>query len=552
VARDTERDEPDDEGLAHTGYRSGRVRIVGAEPAGRSASPRSSEDDLLDWSREDDELTEEAGPSWTAAPPLPHWTEPPTGEVPAVLSSSSSEEEEEARWRSVAGPSWREEGTDWDSDDDQFVPSILDEPGGGLGASSGDRQPWVFDLPGSGAEPDRYGAGDQAQAGSAEAGGALWDDEEPELEEPLFFGEDTGPSTETLPAVGRQAEPATGSHRPSPSPAAGRPIEPEPADRLIIEDFEEPPSPRRGLRGRRERAGAGAFPPAAKARRAEAPAPSGPAEPTGGRNLGAAIVSGLVLGGLALLAFKLGPAASLAVVTLVVTVAAAEAYAAFRQGGHHPVTLLGLVATVSVMVGTYEKGEAALPLVIVLLTAFCFVWFLAGVERSDPVRATVTTVFVFCWVGVFGSFGALMLNQSVFPDRRGIAFILGALVAGVSFDVGSLVFGRWLGKHPLAPSVSPNKTWEGLVGGALCAVLFSVAIVHLIHPWTVGKAAALGIVVAVVSPLGDLSESLVKRHLNLKDIGRVLPGHGGLLDRVDGLLFVLPATYYLVKAFHLG
>ena len=77
-------------------------------------------------------------------------------------------------------------------------------------------------------------------------------------------------------------------------------------------------------------------------------------------------------------------------------------------------------------------------------------------------------------------------------------------------------------------------------------MIISVVVLHLIHPWTVGKSAALALVVSVVATLGDLFESTVKRHLGLKDMGRLLPGHGGLLDRVDGLLFVLPATYYLV------
>jgi phosphatidate cytidylyltransferase len=265
----------------------------------------------------------------------------------------------------------------------------------------------------------------------------------------------------------------------------------------------------------------------------------------------AAIVSGLVLGALALVTFKIGPAPALALVTVVVTMAAAEAYAAFRQGGYHPVTLLGLVATVSLMIATYNKGEAALPLVLVLLVAFCFIWHLAGVEHTDAVRSTGTTLFVFGWVAVFGSFGALLLSPSVFPDRHGIAFLLGGIIAGVSYDVGALTFGAWLGRHPLA-SVSPKKTWEGFVGGLLTSVVLTVVIVHMIHPWTVGKAAALAVVVSVVSTLGDLFESTVKRHLGRKDMGRLLPGHGGLLDRVDGLLFVLPATFYLVIAFHLG
>lgn len=125
-------------------------------------------------------------------------------------------------------------------------------------------------------------------------------------------------------------------------------------------------------------------------------------------------------------------------------------------------------------------------------------------------------------------------------------------MTGVACDIGALAVGRLWGRHPLAPSISPNKTWEGVIGGAVFAVLAGVVIVHFIHPWTLDKAVVLGVVVAVVAPLGDLCESLVKRQLGLKDMGRILPGHGGLLDRVDGLLFVLPATYYLVKAFHLG
>jgi phosphatidate cytidylyltransferase len=100
--------------------------------------------------------------------------------------------------------------------------------------------------------------------------------------------------------------------------------------------------------------------------------------------------------------------------------------------------------------------------------------------------------------------------------------------------------------------VSPYKTWEGFIGGALAAIVVAVVVVHFIHPWTIGKALVLGVVVAVVAPLGDLSQSMIKRQLGLKDMGRLMPGHGGLLDRVDGLLFVLPATYFVVKAMHLG
>ncbi len=270
------------------------------------------------------------------------------------------------------------------------------------------------------------------------------------------------------------------------------------------------------------------------------------------RNLPVAIASGVVIGIIALVFFDLGTVTAMIVSTAIATLASVEAFAAFRKGGYHPATLLGIVGVFSVMVATYNKGQAAVPLLLVLVVAFTLLWHLIGVDQAaEPVRSTAATVFVFAWVGVFGSYAALLLNPNLFPNRHGIAFLLGAVITAVAYDVAALATGAWIGSHPLSKA-SPNKTWEGLIGGTIAAILAAVIIVHFIHPWTVPKAAALGLVVAVVSPLGDLSESLIKRHLGLKDMGRILPGHGGLLDRIDGLLFVLPATYYLVKAVHLG
>jgi phosphatidate cytidylyltransferase len=266
-----------------------------------------------------------------------------------------------------------------------------------------------------------------------------------------------------------------------------------------------------------------------------------------------AVGSGIILGIAALACFAAGTVATLVLATLVVLLATAEAYAAFRRSLYHPATLLGLVAVLSLMIETYNKGVAALPLVLVLLVAGSFVWYLARVEpAADPVSGLVSTVFVFTWVGAFGSFAALLLNPNLFPNRHGIAFILAAVIVTVADDVAALLVGSAMGRHPLAPSISPNKSWEGLIGGAIAAILVSVIVVHFIHPWTVGKALVYGVVVAIVAPLGDLSQSMIKRHLGIKDMGRLVPGHGGILDRVDGLLFVIPATYFVVKALHLG
>ena len=274
---------------------------------------------------------------------------------------------------------------------------------------------------------------------------------------------------------------------------------------------------------------------------------------TAGRDMRVAIGSGVLLGAIALACFAAGTVASMVIVCIVILLATAEAFAAFRRAQYHPATLLGLVAVLSLLIETYNKGVAALPLVLVLLVAGSFIWYLARVEpAAEPVSGISSTVFVFVWVGAFGSFAALLLNPNLFPDRHGIAFVLAAVIVTVADDVGSLLIGAAMGRHQLAPSVSPNKSWEGLIGGAVVAILVSVIVVHFIHPWTLSKAALYGVVVAIVAPLGDLSQSMIKRHLGLKDMGRLLPGHGGILDRVDGLLFVMPATYFVVKALHLG
>jgi phosphatidate cytidylyltransferase len=263
--------------------------------------------------------------------------------------------------------------------------------------------------------------------------------------------------------------------------------------------------------------------------------------------------SGLLLGIAALVCAHFGSLSSMVIITIVVLFGAAEGFAAFRTAKYHPATLLGLVAILSLLIETYNKGVSALPLVLVMVVAATFLWFLARVEPgADPVAGISSTIFVVTWIGGFGSFGALLLNPTLFPQRHGVAFLLAAVITTAAADVASLLVGSAFGRHPMAPSISPSKSWEGFLGGAVASILVAVIVVHFIHPWTIGKALVLGIVVAVVAPLGDLSQSMIKRHLGVKDMGRLMPGHGGILDRIDGLLFVLPATYFVVKAFHLG
>ena len=483
-------------------YHSGRVRIIGAEPAG-------------------DFVRDPSGPVLEEHPELPHWNEPPTGQVPAVLDRSTGEEQ------AVAPPTWREEETDWEAHEEVFEPAMLSEDLPAVGALIGEmdevdveRQPWHFTTddtlviaPEPGVEP--------SPAPEPVA---------PPPPEPVAVDEPVAPEPRIR--VGPSEGPPP---TPSPLPTATTAASVAAASRLTPP---QPPEPK-----------------TRKARTTRAAPRTGNVSTggTAGRDMRLAAGSGVLLGVIALICFAAGTVATMVIVTAVVLLASAEAYAAFRRAQYHPATLLGLVAVLSLLIETYNKGVAALPLVLVLLVAGSFIWYLARVEpAADPVSGLLSTVFVFAWVGAFGSFAALLLNPTLFPHRHGIAFLLAAVIVTVTDDVASLLVGSAMGRHQLAPSISPNKSWEGLIGGAIAAVLVSVIVVHFIHPWTVGKAAVFGLVVAVVAPLGDLSQSMIKRQLGIKDMGRILPGHGGILDRVDGLLFVVPATYFVVKALHLG
>jgi phosphatidate cytidylyltransferase len=163
------------------------------------------------------------------------------------------------------------------------------------------------------------------------------------------------------------------------------------------------------------------------------------------------------------------------------------------------------------------------------------------------------TLLGICWVGLFGSFAGLLLAMHVVDDSGnvssiGISLLVAAIVPTIGYDVGALFVGRSAGSRPLS-AASPNKTIEGLVGGMVVALLTGVAL-GAFGPAPFDspvEGLKIGLVAALAAPLGDLAESLIKRDLGVKDMGTLLPGHGGVLDRFDALLFVLPAIWYLAR-----
>ncbi len=259
-----------------------------------------------------------------------------------------------------------------------------------------------------------------------------------------------------------------------------------------------------------------------------------------------AVLTGVALAIVVFAFFVAGPLPLTALVVVALAVASGEAFAGFRSVGAHPATVLGLVAVVTLGVAVYNKGLVAIGPVTVLLVVLGFVWYMSAERTIDVLDGLGVTVFVYAWVGVLGAYAVVLLSPSAFADRHGLAYLFGALVIVIGNDTGALFTGRWLGKHPLSARLSPNKTVEGLVGGTVLSLICGAIIVPLVSPWTLSRGVEFAVVLSVVAPLGDLFESMVKRTLGVKDLGRLLPGHGGLLDRIDGLLFALPTTYYLL------
>jgi len=258
------------------------------------------------------------------------------------------------------------------------------------------------------------------------------------------------------------------------------------------------------------------------------------------------------LAALILAAMSVGPVAALIVVTIALGLAAVEFYNAVRVAGHQPAVLLGLTAVVTMPLAVYWRGEAAITLVVVLSIVFGALWYLMGVSTDGVMRGLGSTMLGIVHIGVLGSFAALMLSI----DDHGTGLLTAAILLTVAYDVGGLAIGRTIGRTPLS-SASPNKTVEGLVGGMVAAVGAAVLMAVLEQPAPFASSDAgggfgdillLGIGVAIAAPIGDLAESLMKRDLGVKDMGSILPGHGGLLDRFDGLLFVLPTTWYIASA----
>ncbi|MGH8900306.1 MAG: phosphatidate cytidylyltransferase [Egibacteraceae bacterium] len=266
-----------------------------------------------------------------------------------------------------------------------------------------------------------------------------------------------------------------------------------------------------------------------------------------GRNLPVAIAVGLTLAAAFLVTIAVGAYTFLTFVAVLTVVAQLELGSAFRAHHIAPATLIAIGAGLVMLYGAYASGEAAQAVGLVVLVLGAMVWTLLDNRRRNVAAALSSTCLIGLWVPFLASYAALLLQR---PDGELLTTAVVALT--VANDIGAYAFGRPWGRHKLAPSISPGKSWEGLAGG-LATVLMLAGIVtsRLITGLGMAGALALGAGIVAAATIGDLSESLVKRDLGVKDLGRILPGHGGVMDRIDGLLFALPTAHFILVAFGL-
>lgn len=503
------------------------VRIIGAEEAAGRAARVDGDPTVVDPAEtleiDPDEVVEataterpamrfptpDPGPDNASAPPhtesvseipavepdqsfeLPHYAEPPTGQVPKVVIG----EETDARWSSLADqPRWRDTDAHFE-EQTGFDDLVDDKPRLGALGDTGEHRDF-FDL-----DLTEEGVPSLATPPSRE-------------ERAVTVAPDTGEESDG-PGVSRR-----------------------------------PPGPRRRRPAGAERA----------ADRAGARTALGADAGNGARNLPMAFAVGIGLIAVGAGCFYLGAVATMVLITVVLCLCAAELFTSLSQSGYRPAGLLGVAAVAGLSIAPLYHGFFAYPVIMGLATLTGLAWFLFVQPGEGAVMNLGVTLLGIGYVGGLGSFATLSLGRGRLIEtsattNQGIGIIVAAVLITVSYDVGAYFVGKQFGRTPLS-SASPNKTQEGLFGGVAVGIFLPFLILWLSEwkPVGVDAKTAFGfcLICALMAPVGDLCESAIKRDLGVKDMGTLLPGHGGVLDRFDAMLFVLPTSYFMAHLLELG
>ena len=275
----------------------------------------------------------------------------------------------------------------------------------------------------------------------------------------------------------------------------------------------------------------------------DGPAPATvPGHGRAGRDLRAATAVGLGLAALVLGTLFFWKPAFVGLAVVAITVAGWELSAALARHGVRIPLVPILLGSVLMLVGAYVGGDGTLVVALGLTIVAIVVWRL-GESAPGYLRDVTAGILVAVYVPFLASFAMLLLQPDDGPWR-----VLTCILVVAASDTGGYIAGVLAGRHPMAPTVSPKKSWEGFAGSVLACLAVGVfaVVVALDGDWWAG--AALGAAAVLTATLGDLGESMIKRDLGLKDMSTLLPGHGGIMDRLDSLLPTAPVAWLILTA----
>jgi len=270
-----------------------------------------------------------------------------------------------------------------------------------------------------------------------------------------------------------------------------------------------------------------------------------------GRNLFVAIASGLIFGGVFIASLFFFKQLFVLLVAGLVAVTVLELAVAFRANGRRIPRIGGMFFGLLIIAGAFWFGALGMLVSLVISIIGLTLWRLVeGILPGQEVppktllRDVFAGVFTLVYVAFFAGFTVLLVLK---PNGEWWVFSLIAIV--VSVDVGAFAAGVLFGKHKMVPLISPNKTWEGFAGAAILSIVVAIllSVFPLGQPWWVGI--VLGVLLLITATMGDLTESLIKRNLGIKDMSSWIPGHGGFLDRLDSVFPSTVVAYAVYLAF---
>ncbi|MFC3452394.1 phosphatidate cytidylyltransferase [Amycolatopsis speibonae] len=263
-----------------------------------------------------------------------------------------------------------------------------------------------------------------------------------------------------------------------------------------------------------------------------------------GRNLPAAIGVGLVLGAAIVTSLLTVRYLFIGIIAIAIAVGTIELAGALKRAAGIRIALVPVLVGGQAMIWlAWPYGREGALTAFVLTVLVCLLWRLPG-GADGYLRDISASVFAAAYIPLFGAFAAMLV-----PPEDGVGRVLAFMIGVVASDTGGYIAGVLGGKHPMAPSISPKKTWEGFAGSLVAGVVAGALTLSLLldgHAW---QGVLFGAAIVCTATLGDLVESLIKRDLGVKDMGNMLPGHGGLMDRLDSLLPSAVVSWLLLSAF---